>query len=724
MSLEELLSVKIKAPGALTNLDLAKTPASVTSITAEEIATTPARNLMDLIEIYIPGAIWINSEAGPLIGFRGFLANQNNKFLMVLNGKVISTKETFASKTELEHWDLGDIERIDIIRGPGSVTYGPGAVAGVININTFSASSNINSGVAMNGVQRYNSLGVNGYIRNTIRWLDYFVYGSITRTLGYEPKQYLGEKDLSYGHIGEDIYPNGSPLDYFGDYQGIPQAKFHLNLTFLQNWEYTLRYTQQGSNWSGNEMKADFKGEKINQQSLRDRQLLSLLGFKKELSHNLQLHAKLSALFFDGERRKGNLKFPPPDSPANFKFNFSESEYLFHSTLNYKPNRALEWALGFEYSLDSLGPGWGDGQESMRLGGDGIIISGTDSKIYNTDLDPEDAVFAGNGWFTQTFSVFTEANFSFSPKYNLLLSGRVDKNSYSDWLVSPRAAIIGEPVKNHVLKVMVQQSVRRNDAGQLYIEHKNKTSPSNESIFGTELVYQTLINLNTSVSNSIFFNHGDIIAYDFEIDRNLPLGNLKLMGFESELKWQTKKSRLGLNYSLIQLLDWKLAGESPAGGISYSSYFTEVGDSLFMTGYGNSLNNWPAQSAKMFWFYNISPIVQFNLNAQLFWDYEGARDGLMSLTRAVKGDSLEVPIRQAIADAYDHGAYGLNSRINLGLNVYPVPKLLVKLYVLNLLGYVSNQRYSQDSGISHASTHRIRFVSEDRAIGLQLKFKI
>jgi len=39
----------------------------------------------------------------------------------------------------MTNWDLNDIERVEIIRGPGSVTYGPGAIAGVINIITKTA---------------------------------------------------------------------------------------------------------------------------------------------------------------------------------------------------------------------------------------------------------------------------------------------------------------------------------------------------------------------------------------------------------------------------------------------------------------------------------------------------------------------------------------------------------------------------------------------------------
>ena len=70
MSLDELLEAKISVPAALTKLARAEAPASITVITAEDIKHTPARNIYDLIEVYVPGAIWMNHEEGPHPGIR------------------------------------------------------------------------------------------------------------------------------------------------------------------------------------------------------------------------------------------------------------------------------------------------------------------------------------------------------------------------------------------------------------------------------------------------------------------------------------------------------------------------------------------------------------------------------------------------------------------------------------------------------------------------------
>ena len=109
MSLDDLFNVKMAVSGAITQLILPETPASVTVITADDIRYTPARNILDLIEIYVPGAIWMNYEEGPQIGVRGLIANHNTKYLLRVNGRTMNNKGHFGAMSELENWNLDDL---------------------------------------------------------------------------------------------------------------------------------------------------------------------------------------------------------------------------------------------------------------------------------------------------------------------------------------------------------------------------------------------------------------------------------------------------------------------------------------------------------------------------------------------------------------------------------------------------------------------------------------
>jgi len=114
MTLKELLQVKVSVPAALTKLTHAETPGSITVITAEDIRLTPARNIYDLIEVYVPGAIWMNYEEGLQLGIRGIIANQNYKYLLRVNGRLMNNNTHFGAKSGFEQWDMSDTQRIEI----------------------------------------------------------------------------------------------------------------------------------------------------------------------------------------------------------------------------------------------------------------------------------------------------------------------------------------------------------------------------------------------------------------------------------------------------------------------------------------------------------------------------------------------------------------------------------------------------------------------------------
>ncbi len=58
MPLADLMSVRINT-GTLTGTSVITAPVSRTVITAENIAVTPARTIVDLIEVYVPGATFV-----------------------------------------------------------------------------------------------------------------------------------------------------------------------------------------------------------------------------------------------------------------------------------------------------------------------------------------------------------------------------------------------------------------------------------------------------------------------------------------------------------------------------------------------------------------------------------------------------------------------------------------------------------------------------------------
>ena len=727
LSLEELMAIEVYVPGAITTMTPLETPASVTVINSESIQLSPARNIYDLLEIYVPGAFWMNHEEGPHPGIRGIIANRNDKFLLLVNGRKMNNKQIYGAKSELEQWDMGDIEKIEVIRGPGSVTYGPGAIAGVINITTFSGDTREGTYAKTGYLDDYQSslLSISHGEKNS----DYHLFShfSIVDTHGTHTKHFLVNNDGTSGFVGEDIKLTDETLDYYADYLNNPQIKLHTDINWLNGWRGWLRYTQQGSNWKGNEVKSDFSGELLNQQGTRDRQLTVTLENQDTLDNGLDLTNLISIDSYDAERRKEQVNHPDPAHPLNMESNFAEHELILNSTLNWKPSDETQVATGFEYSYERFGAGWGDSTRDMRLGEDADIVNGPDSNAIllgnNGSADKDgNALFVGSGWSTSTLSIFAEANHKFNATHKLLVSGRADKNSYSDWLFSPRIALVSDLADGHITKLIVQRSVRMNTAGQLYANNLNGMPSDNETIDSLEFIYTARPTSSLSTQLTIFTNELDVIGFQGDVNTTTHVGELNLFGLEAELQYKWGKSLFGLNYSYVKQRDWDMATGIDSSGISYADYNADLGNSI-QTGYGNNLNNWSTHALKLYSNLQLSQNWVLHLNARYFSDMDGALDGLQGLQNAVTGTADEAAALSALSRVRAEGVYEADFRFNAKLRYSLSQQLTLEIYALNLYGSNDNKRYAYDTGNDDPTPRRVRYTEEPRAYGIQAQYK-
>ena len=727
MSLEELTNVRIRLPAASTGLTLAETPASITVITAEEIRFSPARNLYDHLETFVPGAIWMNREGGPLPGIRGSTVERNYKYLLRVNGRVMNSKAHFGASSELEAWDLSDIERIEVVRGPGSVTYGPGAVAGVINIVTHDAASDVPNRVAVRGVEDYNSLGLSANHTLTTDRVDLFAYANVTRTKGSESPQFLVRDNDEIGYVGRDILTDTEAMEYFADFQDVPQVKVHLDGRLGDPWRLWLRYTQQGSTWRSNEAKSDFDGVLLNQQGLRNRQWMA------NLEHSIQwadygLSSMLSLGSFDGERRTGSVRDPDPDSPLNKRVDFAERELFLRSALNWRPSDGLEVAVGGEYAWDRYGAGWGDEPEDMRHGNGGNIVSSPSSRaISPTSRGSADrrgnVVFVGDGWSTHSWAGLSEANLVISPRVRVLLSARADKTTDSDWLFSSRGALIAEVREGRFVKLTAQRSRRLNTAAQVLIASRNGLDPDEESVTGLELAYTAYAETGFNVDVAAFWNDTEVIAGNDSANTAIRVGDLELYGIEGMVDYRWETGRIGANYSWVRQLDWRLAPGIQGSGISYADYNQPLqGANAVQVGHGNDLNNWPNQAFKAFTRLRLGDRITLHVDSRIFWDYQGAKDGLIALQNAVQGLPEEAEVAAALQTIEPFDVYGSDFRLNASLTYGARTGVSVQVFAQNLIGLHGNKRYAYDPGNRRASPRRIRYVEEPRVFGVTITY--
>jgi iron complex outermembrane receptor protein len=120
-----------------TRQPIARAPSVATVVTAEDIAAIGAADLDEVLET-VPGLHVARSPLGydPIYIIRGISTQYNPQVLMLINGIPI-TGVTFGDRSIV--WGgmpVGNIARIEVIRGPGSALYGADAFSGVINIIT------------------------------------------------------------------------------------------------------------------------------------------------------------------------------------------------------------------------------------------------------------------------------------------------------------------------------------------------------------------------------------------------------------------------------------------------------------------------------------------------------------------------------------------------------------------------------------------------------------
>ncbi|MFT7519940.1 MAG: iron complex outermembrane receptor protein [Kiritimatiellia bacterium] len=111
-------------------------PSTITSLTSDDIHLSGARSIGDLLR-RVAGVDVMSMAAGqPEISIRGFNRELNNKVLILIDGR--SVYWDFIGTTQWGTFPIvmEEIERIEVIRGPGSAVYGANAVTGVVNIIT------------------------------------------------------------------------------------------------------------------------------------------------------------------------------------------------------------------------------------------------------------------------------------------------------------------------------------------------------------------------------------------------------------------------------------------------------------------------------------------------------------------------------------------------------------------------------------------------------------
>ena len=188
LTLEQLGNIEVTTVAKEPEV-LWKTPAAIFVITQQDIQRSGATTIPQTLRL-APGVevAQINGDQWA-IGIRGFGSRLSRSVLVLIDGRIVYSPLTAGVYWEVQDYLIEDIDRIEVIRGPGGTIWGPNAVNGVINIITKSSKDTLGglaSGGAGNVEQGFAGARYGGTVGKD---LTYRVYGKgFGRSPQYHPQ--------------------------------------------------------------------------------------------------------------------------------------------------------------------------------------------------------------------------------------------------------------------------------------------------------------------------------------------------------------------------------------------------------------------------------------------------------------------------------------------------------------------------------------------------------
>jgi iron complex outermembrane receptor protein len=148
LSIEELAQIDVTSVSRRPER-LSETAAAVSVINSAEIFRSGITSLAEVIRLAdgvdvarVNSSTWASS-------LRGFTTNPANKLLVLMDGRSVYSPLTSGTFWDAQDTLLTDVDRVEVLRGPGGAVWGANAVNGVINVITKDAASTIGDYVSV-----------------------------------------------------------------------------------------------------------------------------------------------------------------------------------------------------------------------------------------------------------------------------------------------------------------------------------------------------------------------------------------------------------------------------------------------------------------------------------------------------------------------------------------------------------------------------------------------
>jgi outer membrane cobalamin receptor len=459
---------------------LRETPGVVSLITEEDIKAMGVRDLQEIMRL-IPG-FDVALDVKPILTFRGNATNEA-KMLITIDGIPINDN-SFGFNYLMNRFPLVNIERIEIIRGPGSAVYGGLAGLGVINIIT---KSQPNSKIDVQ-TQAFLGAAHTGYMRHNFGFYSNF-----------RPNEKV---EISLSAASMNQQDSNVDFDAFSIVRGRVSNQYnfvrsnYLNAS-LRIKNITFRYIHNSFSH-----RLPHIGDAI----LTHQSHLVNLQYQANLSEKVSVNAKVGLRYiepflFNNVPSIGGIRLDVLDFSA-----VNENRLIANSYLLYRPNKKFTFVIGAE-----------------TLGDRSRYIL---QNLYYKD-STRSASFMG-------FSVFGEAAL-YSKIVNLTLGGRFERYADVEPIGVPRVALTKVFKKMH-FKLIYNQAFKTPTILNIKNAKTGKILPERfvqyEAEVGWRFSERTFFTLNAyDLAIRDYILRRDNVTIDADFDN---VGNSRTRGVELE----------------------------------------------------------------------------------------------------------------------------------------------------------------------------------------------
>jgi iron complex outermembrane receptor protein len=517
LSLEELMDVEIVYAASRYEQKISDAPASVSIVSADEIRRFGYRTLADILNS-VRGFYTTYDRSYHYLGVRGFgrPGDYNTRILLLVNGHRINDNiyDSAAIGTEFLI-DVDLIERVEVVRGPGSSMYGTNAVFGVVNIIT-------RQGHDVRGIEASAAVGSYTSREASLRYGKEFSNGAE-----------LLVSSLAHNTDGQNLYfrefddpaTNDGEIDDGDD----DQFESFFAAFSIGNFRAQAAYRDREKGIPTGSWDTEFGDTRTR---IWDKMGYLDLRYDHDFSENLKLAA---SLFYDQYDYAGDYVYDygvPGDPDIVVNKDFSRGKW---------------W--GGEFQLNT------------KIGEKNRLLVGSDYR-YNRKQDQnnfDDWVYLDDFRSSQTWGVYAQDELAIGEKTLVVAGLRHDHYESFGGTTNPRFAFIYNPSERTSLKLLYGTAFRAPNAYELYYGDGETQKPNPdldpEEIDTYELVLEKSLPLGLRGTFSVYeYSMENLIdltidpADDFLVFENLD--KVKARGLELELQggWARVDGRVSYTY--------------------------------------------------------------------------------------------------------------------------------------------------------------------------------